>query len=373
MSLPEGLPGTIAPLDEAAMAGSRSRLDRLTKPPRSLGRLERLATQLSGITGHTIPRVDRPAIVVFAGDHGVARRDVSAYPSEVTAQMMANFIAGGAAVNALARVAGATVVAVDVGVAAAIPVADRTADRRGARFVSARVAAGTRDFTIAPAMTAAETEAAILVGRSVAAGEVAAGANVVAVGEMGIGNTTAASALVAAMTSIRPDLVTGAGTGLDERAIAAKVRTVEAALELHRPDPAAPFDVLARLGGLEIASLVGAILECVRSGVPVVLDGFITGAAALLAAGIAPGAAARMIASHRSPEPGHRVVLERLDLEPLLDLEMRLGEASGAALVLPIVRAAGAIVAEMATFDEAGVAGPASGAGSGGSGPPAVS
>lgn len=352
------MPATpIAPLDETAMVASRSRLDRLTKPPGSLGRLESLATLLSGITGDPVPRVDHPAIVVFAADHGVARRGVSAYPSEVTAEMVANFVGGGAAVNALARVAGAIVVAVDVGVAGPIPQPARTAPDGGARLVSARVAGGTRDITVEAAMTPEECEAAIEVGRSIVAQEIAAGANVVAVGEMGIGNTTAASALVAALTGASPAAVTGRGTGLDDQALARKVRLIEAAIERHRPDAAAPLAVLAGLGGLEIAALVGAILACTESRVPVVLDGFITGAAALVAAAIAPGAEARMIASHRSPEPGHGLALERLGLEPLLHLQLRLGEASGAALALPIVRAAGAIVAEMATFEGAGVSG----------------
>ena len=339
------------------MAASRSRLDRLTKPPGSLGRLEALATLLAGITGDEVPRVDRPTIIVFAADHGVARRGVSAYPSEVTAQMVANFVAGGAAINVLARVVDAKLVAVDVGLAGPVREPARRAPHGGARLVTARIAAGTRDLTVEAAMTAAQCAAALEVGRSVLADELAAGTNLVVVGEMGIGNTTAASALVAALTEVPPDEVTGRGTGLDEPALERKVRTIEAAIERHRPDPAAPLEVLAQLGGLEIAALVGAILCCVESRVPVILDGFITGAAALVAAAIAPGAESRMIASHRSPEPGHRLALERLGLDPLLDLQLRLGEASGAALALPIVQAAGAIVAEMATFEGAGVSG----------------
>jgi len=357
----------IGPLDEAAMAATGARLDRLTKPPGSLGRLERLATQLAGITGLDLPRVERPAVVVFAADHGVTAQGVSAYPSDVTAQMVANFCRGGAAINVLARLAGARVVVVDVGVAGPIPKTQASTDA-GARLVTARVAEGTRDMTLGPAMTRAEVSAAIEAGRSVVAELIAGGADVLAVGEMGIGNTTAASALVAAMTGRPASEVTGRGTGLDEIAVRHKVSVIEAALDRHRPEAADPVGVLAAVGGLEIAALVGAILAGAESNVPVVLDGFITGAAALVASAIAPAVSARMIASHRSSEPGHRVALERLGLEPLLDLDLRLGEGSGAALALPLVRAATAILAEMATFDGAGVSGPLQVSSAGGSG-----
>jgi nicotinate-nucleotide--dimethylbenzimidazole phosphoribosyltransferase len=356
----ESVPGRIGPLDETAMASTRSRLDRLTKPPGSLGRLERLATQLAGITGLDLPRVERPSIVVLAADHGVTAQGVSAYPRDVTAQMVANFVRGGAAINVLARLAGAQVVAVDVGVARQIPGTlplDSASIDAGARLVRARVANGTRDMTLEPAMTRAQAIAAVEVGRSVVAELVAGGTDLLAVGEMGIGNTTAASALVATMTGRRVSEVTGRGTGLDDSAVGNKVTVIETALDRHKPDPADPVGVLAALGGLEIAALVGAILAAAELQVPVLLDGFITGAAALVASAIAPSATARLIASHRSSEPGHRVVLERLGQEPLLDLELHLGEGSGAALALPLVRAATAILAEMATFDGAGVSG----------------
>jgi nicotinate-nucleotide--dimethylbenzimidazole phosphoribosyltransferase len=347
----------IGPLDEAAMAAASARLDRLTKPPGSLGRLERLATQLAGITGLDLPCVERAAVVVFAADHGVTAQGVSAYPSDVTAQMVGNFCRGGAAINVLARLAGAQVVVVDVGVAGPIPETQASTDA-GARLVTARVADGTRDMTLGPAMTRAEVSAAIEAGRSVVAELIAGGADVLAVGEMGIGNTTAASALVAAMTGRPASEVTGRGTGLDEIAVRHKVSVIEAALDRHRPEAADPVGVLAAVGGLEIAALVGAILAGAESNVPVVLDGFITGAAAVVASAIAPAVSARLIASHRSPEPGHQVALERLGLEPLLDLDLRLGEGSGAAVALPLVRAATAILAGMATFDGAGVSGP---------------
>jgi nicotinate-nucleotide--dimethylbenzimidazole phosphoribosyltransferase len=356
----DDVPGRIGPIDAAASAAVAARLDRLTKPPGSLGRLEALARQLAGITGLEQPRVDHPAIVVFAADHGVTAHGVSAYPSDVTAQMVANFVGGGAAINVLGRLSGAEVVVVDVGVAGPIPGVDPLAisSRGGARLVPARVADGTRDMASEPAMTREEATAAIEVGRSAARELISGGVDLLAVGEMGIGNTTAASALAAVLTGRPPAEVTGRGTGLDDPAVRHKVLVIERALELHRPDPADPVAVLAAIGGLEIAALVGAILATAEARVPVVLDGFITGAAALIAAALAPAVPARLIASHRSAEPGHRIVLEQLGLRPLLDLELRLGEGSGAALALPLVRAAVSILAGMATFDDAGVAGP---------------
>jgi nicotinate-nucleotide--dimethylbenzimidazole phosphoribosyltransferase len=354
----ESVPRRIGPLDETAMAAARARLDRLTKPPGSLGRVETLATHLAGITGREVPRIEHPVVVVFAADHGVTAQGVSAYPGDVTAQMVANFVRGGAAINVLAGLAGARVVAVDVGVGGPIPRDDRGSPVQGARLVTARIADGTRDMTLEQAMTRAEVIAAIDVGRSVVEELIAGGADLIAVGEMGIGNTTAASALVAAMTGRPASEVTGRGTGLDDAAVRHKVAVIEAALDRHRPDPTDPLGVLAPIGGLEIAALVGAILSGAESKVPGVLDGFITGAAALVACAIAPAATVRLIASHRSSEPGHRIVLERLGLEPLLDLDLRLGEGSGAALALPLIRAATAILTDMATFDGAGISGP---------------
>ena len=356
----DDVPARIGPLDATATAAAAARLDRLTKPPGSLGRLEALARQLAGITGLERPRVDHPAIVVFAADHGVTAQGVSAYPSDVTAQMVANFVGGGAAINVLGSLAGAEVVVVDVGVAGPVPGLDSgtTSSPLGARLVRTRVADGTRDMTVEPAMTKAEATTAIGVGRSAASELIGGGVDLLAVGEMGIGNTTAASALAAVMTGRPPAEVTGRGTGLDDPAVRHKVLVIERALDLHRPDPADPLAVLAAVGGLEIAALVGAILAIAEARVPVVLDGFITGAAALIAAALAPAVPARLIASHTSAEPGHRFVLEQLGLRPLLDLELRLGEGSGAALALPLVRAAASILAEMATFDDAGVSGP---------------
>jgi nicotinate-nucleotide--dimethylbenzimidazole phosphoribosyltransferase len=336
----------LAPLDSAAMAAAQEHLDRLTKPPGSLGRLEAVVVQLAGITGSAAPRIDRPAVVVFAGDHGVTAQGVSAYPGSVTAQMVANFEAGGAAINVLARAAGARLVVVDVGVAGPGPAP------------SSRIRAGTRDMTVEPAMARGEALAAIGIGRDVVGRLVGDGCDVVALGEMGIGNTTAASALVAALTGRAVAEVTGRGTGLDDEAVRHKAAVIEAALQRHRPRADDALGALAAVGGLEIAALVGAMLAAAEAHVPVLLDGFITGAAALVAAAIAPTLGPRLIASHRSAEPGHRVVLERLRLEPLLDLDLRLGEGSGAALTLPLLRASTLLLAEMATFESARVSGP---------------
>jgi nicotinate-nucleotide--dimethylbenzimidazole phosphoribosyltransferase len=275
--------------------------------------------------------------------------------------MVANFAAGGAAINVLARAAGADLVVVDIGVAGDAgspdPGGPAATPTRGARLVSARVASGTRDLASGPAMTRDEALAAMAVGRDVLAGLIDDGADLIAVGEMGIGNTTAASAIVAAMTGLAPAAVTGRGTGVDDPGLDRKIAVIEAALALHRLDPADPLGVLAAVGGLEIAGLVGAILAAAAAHVPVVLDGFITGAAALVAAAIAPNVAGRLIAAHRSVEPGHAIVLERLGLAPILQLDLRLGEGSGAALSIPLIRAAARIGGEMATFAEAGVSG----------------
>jgi nicotinate-nucleotide--dimethylbenzimidazole phosphoribosyltransferase len=348
------LVASIGPLDSAAAAATARCLDRLTKPPGSLGRLETLAIELAGIRGGPVTAIQQPAIVVFAGDHGVTAQGVSPYPSDVTRQMIANFAAGGAAINVLASAANADLVVVDVGVAGPKlePVTDPA---RRTTVVHARVAAGTRDLSVEPAMTARDVAHAIAVGREVVDRLIDGGCDLIGVGEMGIGNTTASSAIVAALLGRPADTVTGRGTGLDDPGVLRKAETIETALARHRLDRRRPLDVLAAVGGLEIAALVGAILAAAARHVPVVLDGFITGAAARGAARLAPGLPAPRIASHRSTEPGHRLVLEELGLEALLDLGLRLGEGSGAALAMPIVVAAARIVGEMATFDDAGV------------------
>ena len=346
----------LGPLDTAAMAAATSHLDRLTKPPGSLGRLEGLVVTLAGITGDPRVSMARRAIVVAAADHGVARRGVSAYPSDVTAQMVVNFIDGGAAINALAGGVGASLTVVDVGVAGPIP--DVARGPRGGRLVSARIRTGTADMTEGPAMTRVEANAAVGVGLWVVEELRSAGLDLVGIGDMGIGNTTAASAIVAVLTGSAPGDVTGRGTGIDDAGHAHKVAMIERAIARNAPDPADPIGVLAAVGGLEIGALTGVILGAVAARVPVVLDGFITGAAALLAAGLSPLVAQRVIAAHRSVEPGHAVVIERLGLAPLLDLDLRLGEGTGAALAMQLIDAAVRVRDEMATFDSAAVSGP---------------
>ena len=346
----------LGPLDTAAMAEATSHLDRLTKPPGSLGRLEGLVVTLAGITGDPRVSMARRAIVIAAADHGVARQGVSAYPSDVTAQMVVNFIDGGAAINALAAGAGASLTVVDVGVAGPIPDVGR--GPRGGRLVSARIRTATADMTEGPAMTRMEAIAAVGMGLWVVDELRSAGLDLVGIGDMGIGNTTAASAIVAVLTGSAPGDVTGRGTGIDDAGRVHKVAMIERAIARNAPDPGDPIGVLAAVGGLEIGALTGVILGSVAARVPVVLDGFITGAAALLAAGLSPVVAQRVIAAHRSVEPGHAVVIERLGLAPLLDLDLRLGEGTGAALAMQLIDAAVRVRDEMATFDSAAVSGP---------------
>jgi nicotinate-nucleotide--dimethylbenzimidazole phosphoribosyltransferase len=337
----------IPPLDLAAAAAVQRRLDLKTKPRGSLGRLEELACALAAIQGTATPRAAAKAVVVMAGDHGVAAEGVSAFPQEVTAQMVANFAAGGAAISVLARHAGARVVIVDMGVKIPIPGLTGVRDRR--------IGAGTRNLARGPAMTREEAERAIEVGIGVA-GELAdEGVQVLAIGEMGIGNTTPASALTAAFTGLPAAEVTGRGTGIDDAAHAHKVDVVNRALAVNRPDPTDPLGTLAALGGFEIAGLAGVVLGAAARRVPVVTDGFIASTAALAAASLAPRAADVILASHRSVEAGHRAVLRALGKEPLLHLDLRLGEGTGAALAFHLVEAAARVLDEMATFDGAGV------------------
>jgi len=333
--------------DPEIAAATRRLLDDKTKPRGSLGRLEDLACQIAAIRGTTAPGPANKAIVVMAADHGVAAEGVSAYPQEVTRQMLLNFARGGAAINVLARQARARLVVVDLGVAG--PPLDEPA------IVNRRIAPGTRNLVREPAMTRAEATAAIEAGIAIARELVNAGVTVLAVGEMGIANTTSASALAAVLTDAPVELVVGRGTGIDDAALARKRDVIQRAIALHQPDPADPLDVLGKLGGLEIAGLAGAMLGAAAARVPVVVDGFIYGAAALIAARLTPAAARAMILAHASIEPGHRRVLAALGGAPLLDLGLGLGEASGAALALPLIDAALAILADMATFSSAGV------------------
>jgi nicotinate-nucleotide--dimethylbenzimidazole phosphoribosyltransferase len=351
----------IRPRDVSAEAEAARRLDDLTKPPGSLGRLEELAIGLAGMTGVAAPIFPRKAVVIFAADHGVTAQGVSAYAGEVTAAMVANFLAGGAAINVLAGTAGAEVVVVDVGVRSAIPEPRDTKPGVRARLVRARVRAGTRDLSIEPALERPQTEAALEVGLRLADELRRAGVTIVAVGEMGIGNTTSASAVVAALTGADARSVTGRGTGVDDATLERKVAAIERGLARVGPVPADPLRVLDEVGGLEIAGLAGFIVGAAAVRIPVVLDGFITGAAALVAARLAPALPPRLIAAHRSAEPGHAAALDALGLDPLLDLRLRLGEGTGAALALTLIDAACALRDGMATFSGASVPGPVAG------------
>lgn len=332
--------------DAGAADAARRKLAAKTKPRGSLGRLEELAVRVAAIRGTARPGRLRAAIVVAAADHGVAAHGVSAYPQEVTAQMLRNFADGGAAICVLARAAGADLYVYDLGVVS--PAAD-------GRVRGLRMGPGTSDISVGPAMSVADAARCVEAGGAVAAELATGGYGIVALGEMGIGNTTSASALVAALLGVEPAAVCGRGTGVDDEGLARKVEAVRQALVANHPRSADALGTLAALGGFEIAFLCGLAAGAAERGLVVLLDGFITGAAALAAERMSPGTRDAMVAAHVSPEPGHLLVLEALGLEPLLDLGLRLGEGSGAALALPLVHAALAILDEMATFESAAV------------------
>ena len=336
------------PAPEAAVEAQRH-LDHLTKPPGSLGRLEEIARRLAAISNGP-PHVDQPVVFTFAADHGVVAEGVSAYPQVVTAQMVENFVRGGAAINVLARQAGARVVVADFGVIGPLPPAPG--------LVSCPIAAGTANFARGPAMTAEQATRAIERGAALADEAIDGGADLLATGERGIGNTTAAAAITAAITGAPPEAVTGRGTGLDDEGWRRKVEVVRRALAVNRPDAADGLDVLVKVGGFEIAGMVGVILTGAARGVPVALDGFISTAAGLIAITLAPHARHGHFASHRSAEPGHALALAHLGLAPYLDLSLRLGEGTGAALFIHLARAACLVYREMATFKSAGIDGP---------------
>lgn len=338
----------IRPLDAKALGEAWERQKRMTKPAGALGMLEIISAQLSGLSRTCPPPIPEPAAVaIFAGDHGVHAQGVTAWPQEVTGQMVANFLGGGAVCNAFANQVGAEVCVIDVGVASELPSTPGLLPRK--------VRPGTADFTIGQAMTHEEVIAAIEVGIETARDLVAAGNKALLTGEMGIANTTASAALISVYTGVDPTEVTGRGTGINDEMHARKVDVVRRALDLHQPDPADPIGVLAAVGGLEHAALVGLILGAASLRTPVILDGVSTGAAALVARAIAPESLAACIAGHRSAEPGHVAALNKLGLRPLVDLDLRLGEGTGALLALPLVQSAARAMHEVATFDSAGV------------------
>ncbi len=339
----------IQPVDAQIAARVQARLDGLTKPLRSLGRLEETVVRYAAITGEAKPNVPRGVVFTLAADHGVAMEGVSAYPSEVTPQMVLNFLRGGAGVNVLARHTGVEVRVVDIGVAYDFGIIPG--------LIRKKVMRGTRNLRREPAMSRAEATQSIQIGIDLATEAAREGIGLIGTGEMGIGNTTPSAAIAAVMTGRAVADVTGRGTGIDDAGHIHKIQVIQEALDRHRPDRADALDVVAKVGGLEIAGLAGVILGAAAARVPIVLDGFIAGAAALIAAGIQPLCCDYLIASHRSVERGHQVILDHLGLKALLDLDLRLGEGTGACLGMGLVQASIKILTEMATFGEAGVSG----------------
>lgn len=344
----EEVTGVIAPPDEQATLQAVLRLNNLTKPPGSLGQLEALAVRLAGISVTPQPSYIKRTVVVMAADHGVCSEGISAFPQEVTLQMAHNFLSGGAAVNVLARQAGAEVKFVDVGI---------NGDLSHPDLIDHKVRRGTDNMAQGPAMSRDEALRAILVGVKVAQDAVSSGTEIFVTGEMGIGNTTASAAILCVLGNVSAEMAVGRGTGITDERLRHKIAVVERALSVNQPEAADPLDVLSKVGGLEIAGLTGLILGAAASRTPVILDGFISGAAALVAKALAPESTAYMIASHVSGEQGHKLMLEGLGLEPLLNLGLRLGEGTGGVLSLHLIEAVCRIMSEMATFDSAGISG----------------
>jgi nicotinate-nucleotide--dimethylbenzimidazole phosphoribosyltransferase len=337
----------IKPLDSTAMEAARARQDCLTKPHGSLGRLEELAIRIAGIKGNSLPVLERKAIVTMAADHGIVAEGVSAYPQEVTKQMVHNFLDGGAAINVLAQHIGARVLVVDMGCASSFEPCPG--------LICKMIDFSTSNMAKGPAMTRQQAIDAIEAGIEVIEAELANGLDIVGTGDMGIGNTTASSAIYAAITGEPVEKVTGKGTGVDDHQLAHKTRIIKQALAVNQPDTKDALDVLSKVGGFEIGGLTGIILGAAAHSIPVVLDGVISGAAALIANELSSTAKDYFIAAHVSADAGHKVLLEYLGLIPLLDLKMRLGEGTGAAIGISLAEAAVKILTQMATFDEAGV------------------
>jgi len=337
----------IQPLDKNAMSLARARQEILTKPAGSLGRLEDLSIRLAGIQAKSKPQVKQKAVIVMVADHGVVAEGTSAYPQTVTAQMVLNFVRGGAAINVISRQIGARVIVVDIGIAG------KTSSFLG--ILRHKIAQGTQNMCVGPAMSLDQARLSIETGIEVVQSEINKGLDIVGTGEMGIGNTTASSAICAVITGKSVAEVTGRGTGLSDEQLQRKIAVIEKALKVNQPSAAQPLEVLAKVGGLEIGGLAGVILGAAANRVPVVIDGFISGAAALIASGLCPQVKDYLIAGHVSVEPGHQYLLDYLGLKPLLALEMRLGEGTGAALGMTLAEAACRTLSEMATFTEAGV------------------
>jgi nicotinate-nucleotide--dimethylbenzimidazole phosphoribosyltransferase len=337
----------IQPVDTALMQKAQAKLDNKTKPLGSLGRLEEFARRFAAICGMLEPETGKKIIYTFAADHGIVEEGVSAFPKEVTPQMVFNFLRGGAGVNVLARHAGAEVRVVDMGVDydfGSIP-----------ELIDLKIARGTANFAKGPAMSREEAVAAVGAGIGLAHRCREEGVAMAGTGEMGIGNTTSASAIIAAISGLPVEKVTHRGTGINDESLRKKISVIERSLEINRPDPADPLDVLNKVGGLEIAGIAGLVIGCAANRIPVVIDGFISTAGALIASEMHPCVKEYIFAAHRSVEIGHRFMLEYLGAEPILDLQLRLGEGTGAALAMGLIEAGVKIMKEMATFDEAGV------------------
>ncbi len=349
MRLLEKTTKQIVPQEKAARDKARERLDQLTMPHWALGRLMDLAIDLAGITRSIAPPVSKRVIVTMAGDHGVVAEGVSKYPQEVTVQMVYNFLRGGAGINAMARVADAKVVVVDMGVAGEIAEAPRDGS-----FFSKRIGAGTSNIGAGPAMSPEDAIRSIEAGIELAL-QLGTSFDIFGTGDMGIGNTTPSSAIVAAVTGASPANVTGRGTGIDDDQFRHKISVIEKILKVNSPDPKDPLNLLAKVGGFEIGGIAGLILGAASIQKPILIDGFISSAGALIAFGLAPDAADYMIAAHRSMEQGHRIALDHMNKKPLLDLDLRLGEGTGAALAMTLVEAAARLLTEVATFAEASV------------------
>jgi nicotinate-nucleotide--dimethylbenzimidazole phosphoribosyltransferase len=346
----------IEPLNQSSMESVRERQDTLTKPRHSLGILEDLAAKVAGITGNPMPQIKDKLIITMVGDHGVVEEGVSAYPQEVTPQMVYNFIRGGAAINVLARHIGARVVVVDMGVAADIEIELDHTPQQKQSLVSNKIAYGTSNMAKGAAMSYKDAEKSIEAGIEVLEDEIERrGIDVVGVGDMGIGNTTPSSAIVSFVTGEEVEKVTGRGTGLNDEGLKRKISVIEKVLEVNKPNREDPIDILSKIGGFEIGGMAGVMLGAASYKIPIVIDGFISGAAALIAYELNSRVRDYIIASHLSVEAGHRAILDYIGIPPLFDLKMRLGEGTGAAIGISLVEVSCKILREMATFKEAGV------------------
>ena len=343
----ELIAGKVESPDKKYFDLAQHKLDNLTKPVGSLGRLEELARQIAGITENMAPVLDKKCIFTMAADHGVVAEGISAYPSEVTPQMVYNFLNGGAGINVLSKHVGAEVVVVDMGVACDL--------KNNDALIVKKIGYGTRNMAQGPAMTLEEAAASVIAGIEIVEDFAAKGVKIIGTGDMGIGNTTSSSAIVAVIAGVGAEMVTGYGTGLDDKGLLHKIKVIEKSININNPDPENGLDILSKIGGFEIGGIAGLIIGAAYMKIPVVIDGFISGAGAMIAQKICPKSREYMIASHLSVEKGHRIMMDTLGIKPLFNLDMRLGEGTGAALGISIAEASVKILNEMATFEEAGV------------------